>query len=45
MIGVVQPPLVIGWTEFGTFMLANVIIFAICFPKLWRDIVRWRRGG
>ena len=43
MIGVAQPPLVIGWPEFGTFLLANVVIFYICFGKLWADIKRWRK--
>lgn len=45
MIAVTQPALAIGWPEFGIFMLANAIIFWICFPKLWQDIVRWRKGG
>ncbi len=44
MIAVVQPPLAVGWPEFATFMLANAIIFYICFGKLWQDIKRWRRG-
>ena len=41
MIGVTQPPLVVGWPEFGVFMLANAIIFYICFGKLWVDMKRW----
>jgi hypothetical protein len=36
-------PLSIGWTEIGIFMLANSIIFYICFGKLWEDIKRWRK--
>lgn len=34
-----------GWPEIGVFLLANVIIFWICFPKVWRDIQRWRAGS
>ena len=45
MIAVIQPPLVVGWTEFGVFMLANAIIFYICFGKLWEDMKRWRKGA
>ncbi|MFN7143221.1 MAG: hypothetical protein ACK4YP_05550 [Myxococcota bacterium] len=40
-----QPPLVFGWPEIGVFLLANAIVFYICFPKLWQDIKRWRREG
>jgi hypothetical protein len=36
-------PLVFGWPEIGTFLLANAIIIYICAPKLLRDIRRWRR--
>lgn len=36
------PALVTGLPEIGIFLLANAIIFFICFPKLWRDIRRWR---
>lgn len=39
------PPLVIGWPEIGIFLLANAIIIWICAPRLWRDIVTWRRGS
>lgn len=44
MIGVTQAAFQVGWPELGVFMLANAIIFWICFPKLWRDIKRWRAG-
>jgi hypothetical protein len=44
MIGVTQPPLVIGSHELAVFLLANVVIFYFCFGKLWVDIKRvWRR--
>jgi hypothetical protein len=45
MFAVVHPPLVFGWPEIATFMLANAIIFWICFPKLWVDIKRWRKDA
>jgi hypothetical protein len=44
MIGVIQSPLDVGPAEIGIFLLANAIIFYICFPKLWKDMKRWRRG-
>jgi hypothetical protein len=31
-----------GWPEIGTFLLANAVIFWICFPKVWLDIQKWR---
>ena len=37
-----MPPLVLGWTEIGIFLLANAIIIWICAPRLLRDIVGWR---
>ena len=37
------PPLVLGWPEIGIFLLANAIIIAICAPRLWKDILAWRR--
>ncbi len=44
LLGVTQPALSIGPVEIGVFLLANAIIFYICFGKLWADIKRWRRG-
>lgn len=41
MLAVAQPALSVGWPEFGLFMLANAIIFYICFGRLWLDIKRW----
>jgi hypothetical protein len=42
IVAVTEPPVIVGWPEFGIFMLANAIIWGICFPKLWVDIKRWR---
>lgn len=38
-------PVVIGWPEIGTWMLANVIVFYFIGSKLWADIKRWTGRG
>ena len=38
-----QPPVIFGWRELAWFLMANVVIFYICFGKLWEDIKRWTR--
>jgi hypothetical protein len=39
-----QEPYVFGWSEVGIFLLANAIIWAICFPRVWADIRKWRES-
>jgi hypothetical protein len=45
MIAASAHALDLGWPELGTFLLANAIVFWICFPKVWQDIRRWRAGS
>jgi hypothetical protein len=33
---------VFGAPELFFFLLANAIIWAICFPRVWKDLRKWR---
>ncbi len=35
------PPMVIGPSEIGAFILANAIIIFFCAPRLFLDMKRW----